>query len=166
MAKIILTSEDITTIKADAIVNAAKYSLLGGGGVDGAIHRAAGPELLKECATLHGCETGNAKITKAYNLPAKYIIHAVGPVYQNYKKETSEALLKRVYRRCFEIALQYNVKTIAFPCISTGIYGFPKQKAAQIAVEIFMEYEKYFEEIIVCTFENIDYEIYKAIITA
>lgn len=139
MKKIEILFGDITKLSVDAIVNAANKTLLGGGGVDGAIHRAAGKGLLEECKTLNGCEVGHSKITKGYNLPAKFVIHTVGPVYSNGNKNEDE-LLKSCYLTALNLAIQNNIKTIAFPAISCGIYRFPIDKAAKIAVETVNEF--------------------------
>ena len=154
---------DVTKQSVDAIVNAANSSLLGGGGVDGAIHRAAGPGLLAECRSLGGCKTGSAKATKGYNLPAKYVIHAVGPVWQDGNAD-EDRLLASCYRKCLEIADQLNVKSIAFPAISTGIYGFPKQRAAKIAVNEVRNYAGDIETVLFVCFDAETAGIYRELL--
>jgi len=157
---------DITTLIVDAIVNAANTSLLGGGGVDGAIHRAAGQELYKECLLLHGCETGNAKLTLGYKLPSQFIIHAVGPVWHDGSQNESQ-LLTSCYRRSLELARDNKIKSIAFPCISTGVYGFPIREAAKIAIQEvrqFVTKNDVFEKIIFCCFSDKDLQVYKELL--
>lgn len=154
---------DITELEVDAIVNAANNSLLCGGGVDGAIHRAAGPELLAECITLHGCNTGEAKITKGYKLPAKYVIQTVGPIYSGQESDAKN--LANCYRNSLDLALRYDVHSIAFPAISTGVYGYPLQEATEIATrtvrEWLTEHEDYQIEVTFCCFsERVD-EVYR-----
>lgn len=166
MSKIRLHRGNITQLHVDAIVNAANKTLLGGGGVDGAIHRAAGPQLLEECRQLNGCETGDAKLTNGYNLAAKFVIHTVGPVYNGGNYNEAEKL-KSCYTRSLEIALQNDIKSIAFPNISTGVYGYPKQEAAYIAtqtVKEFLETNDKIEELIFCVFDNENYTIYKKLL--
>lgn len=167
MTRIELYKGDITTIHIDAIVNAANNSLLGGGGVDGAIHRAAGGDLLAECRTLNGCETGDAKITKGYNLPAKFVIHAVGPVWHGGKSGEPEKLAS-CYRRSLELALKNGLKSVAFPNISTGVYGYPKNNAGEIAVETvqtFLLKNEEIERVIFCVFDDENFSIYKNILS-
>ena len=157
---------DLTTLKVDVIVNAANTSLLGGGGVDGAIHRAAGPELLAECRALGGCATGDAKITRGYRLPAKWVVHTPGPVYRDGKHGEPE-LLASCYRRSLELAAEKREKSIAFPCISAGIYGYPAENAAKIAVETVREALKRLSEppeVVFCCFSTKNAEIYAKMI--
>lgn len=151
---------DITQLKVDAIVNAANRSLLGGGGVDGAIHRAAGRDLLRECMTLNGCETGQSKITGAYLLPCKYVIHTVGPVYQHYSELEAAELLASCYRTSLAIAKEKGIKSIAFPCISCGVYGYPKADAAKVALQAINESD-YEGEVIICCFCKEDTNYYR-----
>lgn len=168
MAVIEVLQGDITKLEVDAIVNAANKSLLGGGGVDGAIHRAAGRSLLEECKTLNGCETGQSKITKGYNLPAKYVIHTVGPVWSGGNKQERE-LLKSCYYTALELARENNIKTIAFPSISCGVYRFPIEEACQIAISTVKEYlNNYdgFEKVIFINPSEDIVEIYKKILTS
>ena len=157
---------DITKLNVDAIVNAANTTLLGGGGVDGAIHRAAGKELLQECRLLGGCETGDAKITGGYNLPARHVIHTGGPVWRGGERGERE-FLSSCYRRCLEVAAEHKLSSIAFPCISTGVYGFPPELAAPIAVttvRVFLSrYDKPLS-VTFCCFNPYDYDLYRNLI--
>ena len=156
---------DITTLSVDAIVNAANNSLLGGGGVDGAIHRAAGPELLAYNRKLGACPTGESRISPGFNLPAKWIIHTVGPVWQGGDADEA-ALLQACYVNSFKLALEYEIQAIAFPGISTGVYGYPKKAAARIALNAMREFESRFQKICACCFSEADRKLYEDIFTA
>jgi O-acetyl-ADP-ribose deacetylase (regulator of RNase III) len=153
---------DITSMNVDAVVNAANTTLLGGGGVDGAIHRAAGPELLAECKTLNGCPTGEAKITKGYNLKADYVIHTVGPVYKG--KPEDSRLLTGCYTNSLQLAADHQIKSVAFPAISCGVYGYPVEAACRIAVDTtryFLENHDFPEKVIFVLFSSRDYDVYQ-----
>ena len=163
MERIHLKKTDITTLDVDAIVNAANSSLLGGGGVDGAIHRAAGPRLLEECRTLGGCPTGEARITRGYALPARHVIHTVGPVWKG-GRAGEEELLARAYMNSLQLALENGIRSLAFPNISTGVYGFPKEQAACIAiheVKRFLKAHKQIEKVIFAVFDDENFRIYE-----
>lgn len=154
---------DLTTLAVDVIVNAANTTLLGGGGVDGAIHRAAGPELLDHCRKLGGCPTGEARITPGFRLPARYIIHTVGPVWHGGTRGEAE-LLASCYHHSLDLARQHGLRRIAFPSISTGAYGYPKETAARIALGVMREHEAGFDEIIACCFAAADAELYRRLL--
>lgn len=161
--KITVQQGDITRLKVDAIVNAANTSLLGGGGVDGAIHRAAGPDLLTECREIGGCPTGEARITKGYRLPARHVIHTVGPVYSGKPRDAE--LLRACYTNSFALAIKYNLATIAFPAISCGVYGYPIEKASKIAVDASWQVlaaNPSLEQVIFVLFSDSDRRVYEA----
>ena len=167
MTKLNLVKTSLTTLQVDAIVNAAAPDLLGGGGVDGAIHQAAGPGLSAECRLLGGCATGEAKITKGYDLPSKFIIHTVGPVYGRANGQEAE-LLAACYQNSLKLAAKQGIKTIAFPYISTGVYGYPKAVAAEIAVRAVKEFiaapPRVFQEITFAVYDQENYEIYERVL--
>jgi O-acetyl-ADP-ribose deacetylase (regulator of RNase III) len=159
---------DITKQQVDAMVNAANTSLLGGGGVDGAIHRAAGPELLAECRTLHGCATGAAKITRGYRLPAKHVLHTVGPIWEGGQRGEEE-LLAECYRSCFRLMEEHGLRSVAFPAISCGVYGFPIDRAAAIAlreIQRYLECNKKVERVLVVCYTREVHDAYQAILEA
>jgi O-acetyl-ADP-ribose deacetylase len=163
--RMIVVDGDITLQHVDAIVNAANSSLLGGGGVDGAIHRAAGPELLAECRTLGGCPTGQAVITRGYLLPATYVIHTMGPIWHG-GSHSEDGLLASCYRNSLALAVQHDIRTIAFPAISTGVYGFPLERATRIAIEEvhrFLEQNTTFQQVTFVCFGHRAYDTYQAV---
>jgi O-acetyl-ADP-ribose deacetylase len=162
-----LLQGDITRLQVDAIVNAANRSLLGGGGVDGAIHRAAGPQLLAECKTLNGCETGQAKISAGYRLPSRHVIHTVGPVYRQRPQDSQ--LLAACYRNSLELAVAHGLKTVAFPAISCGVYGYPPEKACVIAVDTvkeFLQQDDFLEKVLFVVFADEIYRLYQDYLSA
>lgn len=163
MNRIKLLQGDITKIAVDAIVNAANSSLLGGGGVDGAIHRAGGPAILQECRKIGGCETGEAVITTGGRLPSKFVIHTVGPIWNSSKEEEMARLLSHCYRNSLRLAVENRLQSVAFPNISTGVYGFPKEKAAEVAIQTvrkFLENDKFLKEVTFVCFDDENYQLY------
>ena len=166
MARIRALQADITTLALDAIVNAANTSLLGGGGVDGAIHRAAGPELLRECRSLGGCRVGDAKITRGYRLPARYVIHTVGPVW-NGGNDGEPALLASCYRRSLDVAAEHGLSSVAFPAISTGVYGYPVEPASSIAIDTVRDVSDrlpMIDDVVFCCFSQRHLDVYRRLL--
>jgi O-acetyl-ADP-ribose deacetylase (regulator of RNase III) len=155
--------QDITRLDVEAIVNAANTSLLGGGGVDGAIHRVAGPELLAYCRRLDGCPTGQARITPGFALPANWVVHTVGPVWHGGGRGEAK-LLESCYRNSFTLALEQGARSIAFPAISTGVYGYPKDQAVEIAISVMLKFETRFDRIIACCFCAEDVDLYRSVL--
>lgn len=155
--------QDITRLEVEAIVNAANASLLGGGGVDGAIHRVAGPDLLAFCRGLGGCPAGQARITPGFALPATWVVHTVGPVWQGGGRGEAE-LLESCYRNSFALALEQGARSIAFPAISTGVYGYPKEQAVEIAIPVMRAFENRFDRIIACCFSAEDVDLYRSVL--
>lgn len=163
MPNLQLIKGDITQLDVDIIVNAANRNLRGGGGVDGAIHKVAGPQLLEACRKLNGCNTGEAKITKGFNIKAKYVVHAVGPIFFNWSESDASRLLRNAYINSMKLAVKYNASTIAFPNISTGIYAYPKEQAAPIAIDAalgFLEDNDSLEKVVFCCFDDENYHLY------
>jgi len=155
--------QDITRLEVEAIVNAANTSLLGGGGVDGAIHRVAGPELLAYCRRLDGCPTGQARITPGFALPANWVVHTVGPVWHGGGRGEAK-LLESCYRNSFTLALEQGARSIAFPAISTGVYGYPKDQAVEIAISVMLKFETRFDRIMACCFSAEDVDLYRSVL--
>ncbi|MGI9321482.1 MAG: O-acetyl-ADP-ribose deacetylase [Thiogranum sp.] len=155
--------QDITRLEVEAIVNAANTSLLGGGGVDGAIHRVAGPELLTYCRRLDGCPTGQARITPGFALPANWVVHTVGPVWHGGGRGEAK-LLESCYRNSFTLALEQGARSIAFPAISTGVYGYPKDQAVEIAISVMLKFETRFDRIMACCFSAEDVDLYRSVL--